>query len=142
MDWRNEGQEDSRTGGQEDWRNGGQEAGEQQAWSWSSSQAGAETQRGETGGARNGAFGQPASSYTSLSSSSSGTSLSSNTSSSTSSWTSVSSTLGSGGRVTIETQSKGKEQNQGAGGRKQEQGVVDWDGLVDGVFTEEIAKFF
>ena len=44
--------------------------------------------------------------------------------------------------MTIQTESKRKEQNQGAGGRKKEQGAVDWDGLVDGVFTEEIAKFF
>ena len=44
--------------------------------------------------------------------------------------------------MTIETESKRKEQNQGAGGRKKEQGAVDWDDLVDGVISEEIAKLF
>ena len=53
----------------------------------------------------------------------------------------MSPTLGSGGRVTVET-GRRKEQSQGAGGRQSEQGAVDWDGLVDSVFTEEIAKFF
>ena len=84
-------------------------------------------------------FGQSRwnSNFNSLSSSFAGSSLSTNSSSLVSSWTSVSPTLGSGGRVTVET-GRRKEQSQGAGGRQSEQGAVDWDGLVDSVFTEEI----
>ena len=69
-----------------------------------------------------------------------GTSFSSNASSSASRWATVSSPLAFEGRVPIE--GRGKGQNQGEGGRKKEQGEVNWDDLVDGVFKEEIAKIF